>query len=78
MGLVEMAELRWVELVLPHTTLEKVSDAVAVGAITTPLWLRTLQETSQIAGLLLPIAGVIFLIVRIVSHIYLTRKRLNS
>ncbi len=48
---------------------ERVSTAVAVGAVATPLWLQSLEGVSYFAGLILPIMGVTWLGVQMYSHI---------
>lgn len=52
--------------------LERTTTAIAAGAVATPVWLPSLKDASEVAGLLLPIAGLIWLIVQIVTKI--TRK----
>lgn len=48
-----------------HLTVEKVAervtDGVAVGAVTSPLWLESLSKVSDFATWLLPIMGCIWL-----------------
>ena len=46
-------------------TTEKITTWVAAGAVVSPAWLPSLQAMSQIAALLLPILGVIWLAVQI-------------
>lgn len=46
-------------------TTEKITTWVAAGAVVSPAWLPSLQATSQVAALLLPIFGVIWLAVQI-------------
>ena len=46
-------------------TTENITNGVATGAVASPVWLPWLMETSQVAGLLLPIFGVIWLLVQI-------------
>lgn len=57
---------------LPQTKAEAVKDAVAVGAIASPLWLN---ELSGIAAHLLPVAGLIWLTVQIIIKIHTTYWR---
>ncbi len=46
-------------------TTEKITNWLAAGAIASPAWLPSLQATSQVAALLLPILGVIWLAIQI-------------
>jgi len=48
---------------------ERVTDAVAVGAVSSPVWLDYIQPVSDLAAALLPIAGLIWLGVQMYSHI---------
>lgn len=48
---------------------EVVTDTGAVAAVLSPWWLPALHDVSQIAALLLPIAGVVWLAVQIVTKI---------
>jgi hypothetical protein len=50
-------------------TIERATGAIALASIASPLWLA---HVSEIAALLLPIAGVIWLLVQ--SYVKLTRK----
>jgi hypothetical protein len=54
---------------LPQTKAEAATDVVAVGAMTSPLWLH---EMSGLATDLLPIAGFFWLAVQIVVKIHTT------
>lgn len=47
---------------------DRATDGVAVGGVTSPLWLPQLYEWSQIAALGLPILGCIWLLVQIVGY----------
>lgn len=53
---------------------ELITDAGAVAAMTTPLWLPWLQSTSALAALILPILGATWLAVQIGVKIYLAFK----
>lgn len=46
-------------------TTEKITNWLAAGAIASPAWLPSLQDISQVAALLLPILGVIWLALQI-------------
>lgn len=45
---------------------ERTTTAIAVGAGLTPVWLPTLREASEAAGLLLPILGCTWLIIQVI------------
>lgn len=47
---------------------------VASAAVTSPLWLPSLKDVSEVAGLLLPILGAVWLIVQIGGYILRYRK----
>lgn len=64
-----MRPQEFVLAMLPHTKAEAATDAVAVGALTSPLWLH---EMSGWATDLLPIAGVFWLAVQIGVKLYQT------
>lgn len=51
------------------------TDTGAVAAIASPWWLPALHDVSQVAALLLPIAGVIWLAVQIVVKIHTTYRK---
>jgi hypothetical protein len=53
--------------------IEKTTTAVAVGATASPWWLPTLADLSQTAALLLPIAGLCWLVIQIAAF-FLKRK----
>lgn len=50
---------------LPNGKFETVSDTVSVVAIVSPWWLPFLKETSEVAGYVLPILGIIWLVTQI-------------
>jgi hypothetical protein len=54
---------------LPQTKAEAISDGVALGAVSSPLWLH---ETSEMARDLLPWFGIAWLAVQIVIKIHTT------
>lgn len=54
---------------LPQTKAEAASDLIAIGAVTSPLWLH---EVAGVAKDLLPIAGVIWLVVQIGVKLHTT------
>jgi hypothetical protein len=51
---------------------EKVTDFAAGAAVASPWWLPALHDFSQVAGLLLPIAGVIWFAVQIGVKLHTT------
>lgn len=53
---------------------EIVTDTGAVAAIASPWWLPALHQVSDVAALLLPIAGVTWLVVQIVVKIQQARR----
>jgi len=54
---------------------EVVTDTGAVAAVLSPWWLPALHDVSQIAALLLPIAGVVWLAVQIIDKIIRASNR---
>lgn len=48
---------------------DKATTVVAAGAVASPWWLEWLSNVSEIAALLLPIAGLIWLIVQVVMRL---------
>lgn len=40
--------------------MEKVTNTVAAGAVSSPVWLPTLSDVSEFAALILPILGVLW------------------
>jgi hypothetical protein len=53
----------------------KVTDGVALAAASSPFWLPTLAQVSQVAGLLLPIFGCAWLLIQVVLRIRQEIKR---
>lgn len=51
---------------------ERVTNTVAAGAVVSPWWVPSLADVSQTAAQLLPIFGVVWLAVQIITR--LTRK----
>lgn len=47
------------------TTAERFTAAVSVGMIATPLWLQELKSVSEVAAILVPILGCIYLSMQI-------------
>jgi hypothetical protein len=46
-------------------TPERATDAIAAAAVASPIWLPILETVSQVAGLLLPIVGLGWLVARV-------------
>lgn len=63
---------------LPQNGFELVTDITATVAIASPWWLPALKEASDIAGLMLPIFGIVWLIVQIGFKFYLSHKGKRS
>lgn len=57
------------------TSGEVVTDTGAVAAIASPIWLPALHQLSEVAALLLPIAGVLWLVVQIAVKLYHVKVR---
>ncbi len=64
-----MRPQEFVLAMLPHSKAEGVTDAVALGAVTSPLWLHDLSGVAKDA---LPVLGGIWLIVQIALKVYST------
>lgn len=56
------------------TSGEIVTDTGAVAAIASPLWLPALHTVSEVAALVLPIIGVLWLCLQIVIKIYQVKR----
>lgn len=57
------------------STMEHVTTASAWGAVASPVWLPTLREAGETAGLLLPILGATWLVTQIVAKLYTTFRK---
>jgi len=55
-------------------TLESANKGAAVAAVTSPWWLPVLHSISEVAALVLPILGVLWLCVQIVVKLYHVRR----
>jgi len=51
------------------STMDKANAFIASGAILSPAWLPLLTNVSEVAALLLPVAGLVWLIVQIYSKV---------
>lgn len=56
-----------------NTAIIQGTNAVAVGAVVSPLWMPWLQTVSDTAALLLPIAGLMWLVIQMLGYFW--RKR---
>lgn len=54
----------WVEAVI-----DRVTNTIAAGAVTSPWWMPSLADISSNAALLLPILGCAWLIVQIITKL---------
>ena len=52
-----------------NTTMDRVTDGVAAGMVTSPIWLPGLQQVSEIAALIVPILGAVWLLVQILGYL---------
>lgn len=57
----------------PHV--DRGTDLVAAAGVTSPFWLPPLATVSEVAALVLPIIGVVWLLIQMYSHI---KKNWNS
>lgn len=48
---------------------DRATDIVAVGAVTSPFWMPTLGQLSQIAAAATPILGVLWLLIQIYARL---------
>jgi hypothetical protein len=55
----------------------RITDSVAVGALTSPLWLSYLEHVSTLASSLLPVFGIAWLTLQIITH-WRTNRRLET
>lgn len=61
-----------------QTPTETSTTAIAAGAVTSPVWLMSLNDASGYAAMWAPILGVIWLIVQIVSKLLEIRKKITD
>lgn len=50
-------------------TVDRATDVVAAGAVTSPIWFHWLELASSFAGMLLPILGAAWLVLQIYSKL---------
>jgi Na+/alanine symporter len=60
---------------MQNPIVDRVTDGVAVSAVTSPVWLPGLQQLSELSGLVVPILGAIWLIIQIVGYLHSKRKK---
>lgn len=53
---------------------ERVTTVVAAAAVGAPLWLPSIKQVSDVSGLLMPILGVTWLVIQIISKLHEMRK----
>lgn len=53
----------------PRTFMDNATTSVAVAAASSPVWLPWLQTASEIAAIIAPILGVVWLVVQIWAKI---------
>lgn len=59
-------------------THDQITNAGAIGAVSSPMWLPDLKVISAAAGEILPILGAIWLITQIITKIIETRRNHNN
>ena len=55
-----------------RASMDNVTNAAAAGAIVSPIWLPWLQTASELAAVIAPILGVVWLVVQIWAKIKTT------
>lgn len=63
---------QFLTVILPNTKSEAITDAVAIGAVFSPLWLHGMSELGKD---LLPWFGIVWLVVQIAIKIHTTYFR---
>lgn len=56
---------------------DRITDGVAIGAVSSPLWLDTFMTVSEFFAGLLPIVGTVWITYQMITHIMKSRKRGN-
>jgi hypothetical protein len=54
---------------------ERITTGIAVAATASPWWLPSLATVSETAGLMLPVAGLVWLVVQIAAKITTTWRK---
>jgi hypothetical protein len=57
---------------------DRITDGVAVGAVSSPLWLDTFMNISEFFGALLPIVGTLWITYQMITHILTSRAEGNA
>lgn len=57
-----------------NNSIDRGTDAVAVTAVVSPVWLPLINSVSEVSAVLLPIAGLVWLIIQIIGYIMKYRK----
>lgn len=57
---------------------DRVTDGVAVGAVSSPLWLEAFMTISEFFAAMLPIVGTVWITYQMITHIVKSRKRGNK
>jgi hypothetical protein len=73
-----MSHFHYLSNIVPQSKMETITDVAAVSAIASPWWLPYLKFASEEAALLLPPAGLAYIVIKIVAHILVTRKALRD
>ena len=61
-------------LIAGTTTVDNTTAAVAVSAVTSPVWFPWLVSASETAALIAPLLGTVWLVVQIVAKVRELRK----
>jgi len=52
--------------------IERTTDVTAAAAVISPVWLPLLKDVSDVSSLLLPVAGLVWLLIQIIGY---TRRK---
>lgn len=53
---------------IPDIIQERITNGVAVGGVTLPLWFDYVQSISEVAAAVLPILGVVWITVQMIGY----------
>lgn len=56
-------------LITGNTLVDNTTAGVAASAVASPLWLPWLQSASEVAGVIAPILGVVWLVIQITAKV---------